>query len=53
MKTSTELVTYFMAMSFEERERFLIIFKKIYDASRLASKQISQENRARLKEIND
>jgi hypothetical protein len=43
MKNSTELVSYFMAMPFEERERFLLIFKKIYDASR----------RAKLKETND
>jgi hypothetical protein len=53
MKNSTELFSYFMAMPFDERERFILIFKKIYDASQLTSKPPSQESRARLKEEND
>jgi len=53
MKNSTELISYFMAMPFEERERFIQVFKQIYDASMLASKPMSQENRARLREEND
>ena len=53
MKTSTELVTYFMGMSFEERERFIQVFKQLYDASMLASKPMSQENRARLKKAEE
>jgi hypothetical protein len=53
MKNSTELISYFMAMPFEERERFIVVFKQLYDASILASKPMSQANRARLKESND
>jgi hypothetical protein len=53
MKNSTELISYFMAMPFEERERFVKVFKQIYDASQVASKPMSQESRDRLKEAND
>jgi hypothetical protein len=53
MKNSTELISYFMAMPFEERERFIQVFKQLYDASMLSSKPMSRETRARLKEEND
>jgi hypothetical protein len=53
MKNTTELISYFMEMPFEERERFLTVFKQLYDSNQLASKPMSQTNRARLKEIND
>jgi hypothetical protein len=53
MKNSTELISYFMAMPFEERERFLNVFKQLYDASHLASKPMSQVNRARLKKAEE
>jgi hypothetical protein len=53
MKNSTELISYFMAMPFEERERFIQVFKQIYDASMLASKPMSQETRARLKKAEE
>jgi len=53
MKNSTELISYFMAMPFKERERFITVFKQLYDASMLASKPMSRETRARLKRVEE
>ena len=53
MKNSTELISYFMAMPFEERERFIRVFKQLYDASQVASKPMSQANRDRLKKAEE
>ena len=47
---ANELFKQYMAMTHEEREKFLTIFKQLYDAQQLSSKPMSMDNRARLKE---
>lgn len=48
--TANELFRQYMGMTHEERERFVTIFKQLYDAQQLSSKPMSLENRAQLKE---
>jgi hypothetical protein len=48
--TANELLKQYMAMTFEEREQFLLVFKQLYDSRMLASKPMSARNRAALLE---
>ena len=47
---ANELFKQYMGMTHEEREKFLTIFKQLYDAQQIASKPMSFENRAALRE---
>ena len=44
--TASELYKQLMGMTFEERENFFAIIKKLNDARNLASKPITAKNRA-------
>jgi hypothetical protein len=48
--TANELFKHYMGMNFEEREKFISVFKQLYDAQQIASKPMSAENRAAIKE---
>jgi hypothetical protein len=39
-----------MGMNFEERKKFISVFKQLYAAQQIASKPMSAENRAAIKE---
>lgn len=51
--TANQLFRQYMAMSYEDRQQFLTIFKQLYDADQLGSKPMSLENRARLKKAQE
>ena len=48
--TASELFRQYMGMNFEEREKFISVFKQLYDAQQIASKPMSAKNRAAIKE---
>ena len=47
---ANELFKQYMGMTHEEREKFLSIFKQLYDAHHLASAPMSLESRAAIRE---
>lgn len=51
--TANELFKHYQGMTHEERDKFLSIFKQLYDAQQIASKPMSLENRAALREKQD